>query len=705
MGGDTTGANRTTTIFSYDRETFRLTQLKTTRASDGAVLQNLQYTYDPVGNITEILDSAQQAVFFDNDVVLPVMAYVYDAIYRLTEGKGRELAGGLADVQRDHNDLPLQSLPFANDTNAVRNYTEAYTYDAVGNILSMSHDSGSPSTSWTRHYAYETDASSNPMSNRLTGTSLPGDASNVYSATYTHDPHGNMTAMPHLASITWDHHDQMASADLGGGGIVHFTYDAAGQRVRKVWVHSGLIEERIYLGGYEVYRTRTASDGALEFERQTLHVMDGDKRVTLVETTTVDADAGGGFTPTTVERFQLGNHLGSVALEVDDTGRVLSYAEYHPYGTTAYVAGTSAAEVSAKRYRYTGKERDEETGLYYHGARHYAPWLARWTAADPKGVSDHPCPYAYCANNPIVFVDRDGRERTQAEIAAENARMLAQKAVQLREEGVPAEEFQKVEALSIWYKDLAKKLTVIEFQVKGDIWIDQRTESLKGTIERKKSDAEAAGKKFTDEAVKNERQQIDSLTAAKDALDKSLQAGAAHGSDLLTLANVVHNEAGAYGTEEKKAMAYAYLNKTGNVVREPQKGEVSHYKELDARWDSLSDTQRLQFVKSFPTSVEAARTRLDDPNPAQSDPTARARHWVSPQGLDPFTSSTDRSKYYKRDYGSAKGKAFPIWATDPKDPKNAKLQEGKHAIHTRDYTEYTVGKIPGEHFLFYRGVK
>ena len=48
-----------------------MTQLKTTRASDGAVLQNLAYTYDPVGNITEIKDSAQQKVFFDNDVVRP----------------------------------------------------------------------------------------------------------------------------------------------------------------------------------------------------------------------------------------------------------------------------------------------------------------------------------------------------------------------------------------------------------------------------------------------------------------------------------------------------------------------------------------------------------------------------------------------------------------------------------------------------------
>ena len=61
------------------------------------------------------------------------------------------------------------------------------------------------------------------------------------------------------------------------------------------------------------------------------------------------------------------------------------YDEYHPYGTSAFRSWASSAEVSAKRkrkrkrYRYSDKERDEETGLYYHGARYYAPWLGRWT--------------------------------------------------------------------------------------------------------------------------------------------------------------------------------------------------------------------------------------------------------------------------------------------------------------------------------------
>src|SRR5687767_13599144 len=65
-----------------------------------------------------------------------------------------------------------------------------------------------------------------------------------------------------------------------------------------------------------------------------------------------------------------------------------SYEEYHPYGSPAWWAQDATAEVSLKRYRYTGMERDEETGLQAHGVRMYAPWLGRWTSADPTGLGD-----------------------------------------------------------------------------------------------------------------------------------------------------------------------------------------------------------------------------------------------------------------------------------------------------------------------------
>ncbi|MCC6525740.1 MAG: hypothetical protein IT373_24040 [Polyangiaceae bacterium] len=83
------------------------------------------------------------------------------------------------------------------------------------------------------------------------------------------------------------------------------------------------------------------------------------------------------------------------------------FEEYHPFGTSSYRSFQSS-EVSAKRHRYTGKERDEETGLSYHGARYYATWLGRWTSADPAGLVDGANLYGYCRGDPIGGSDPTG---------------------------------------------------------------------------------------------------------------------------------------------------------------------------------------------------------------------------------------------------------------------------------------------------------
>src|SRR5690606_18803068 len=123
--------------------------------------------------------------------------------------------------------------------------------------------------------------------------------------------------------------------------------------------------------------------------------------------------------------YQLENHLGSSSMELDHEGEVISYEEYHPYGTTAFHTTRGAAEVSAKRYRYTGKERDEETGLYYHGARYYAPWLGRWTAADPLGIAEPGRPdlnlYAYVRGKVLSFSEPNGTDERDELAAARGA--------------------------------------------------------------------------------------------------------------------------------------------------------------------------------------------------------------------------------------------------------------------------------------------
>ena len=102
-------------------------------------------------------------------------------------------------------------------------------------------------------------------------------------------------------------------------------------------------------------------------------------------------------------------------LELDQHAQVITYEEYYPYGSTSYQAVRSSTE-TPKRYRYTGKERDTETGLYYHGARYYAPWLGRWVSADPGGLIDGPNLYLYSRDNPTKLADATGTQASVPEM-------------------------------------------------------------------------------------------------------------------------------------------------------------------------------------------------------------------------------------------------------------------------------------------------
>ncbi len=416
--------NGVNTEYRYDPQTFRLIQLLTTRINNNQPtrLQNLNYTYDPVGNITTIRDDSQQTNYFNGEVVSPSTQYQYDALYRLISASGREHIGQTtqqppetrSDLKPhyDSNDWTRRNLPHPNDAQAMRNYTETYEYDGVGNILAMIHQA--MGGGWTRHYDYEA------SNNRLRTTSLPGDGNDVKQlpSRYRYDLHGNMIQMPHLPLMQWDFKDQLQATsqqvrnDGGKSEMTYFVYDASGQRIRKITERQAdagqtpkRMKERIYLGGFEIYREYNGDGTTVNLERETLHIMDDQQRIALVETRT----QGNDDSSLQLIRYQLGNHLGSASLELSDRGAIVSYEEYYPYGSTSYQGGCSVAEVGLKRYRYTGKERDGETGLYYHGARYYAAWLGRWVSTDPIAIGDGVNLYAYCKNNSIIKLDANGK--------------------------------------------------------------------------------------------------------------------------------------------------------------------------------------------------------------------------------------------------------------------------------------------------------
>ncbi|MGI5241939.1 SpvB/TcaC N-terminal domain-containing protein [Dactylosporangium sp. CA-139066] len=404
------------TDYDHDPATFRLTGLVTTRGADP--LQSLRYTYDPAGNITHVRDDAQQAVFFNNRRVEPGNDYVYDALYRLIQAGGREHLGQLdGGAPRPPTppggfDAFHTGLDHPGDGAAMGTYLERYVYDNAGNIRLLQHRGSDPAhPGWTRAYDYEEpSALEAAVSNRLTRTTV-----GATTEAYAHDPHGNLLRLPHLGTggpdpnLHWDYGDALRQVDRGGGGTAFYAYDSAGQRVRKVWEKApGLIEERIYLDGFELFRRHSGAidPAAPAFERETVHVTLAGHRVALVETRTADA-AGTDRAPRRLVRYQYVNHLESSALELDEQARIVSYEEYSPYGDTTYQAVRSRTE-TAKRYRYTGRERDEESGLSYHGARYYAPWLGRWTSADPAGLVDGLNLYCYARCRPSVLLDPTG---------------------------------------------------------------------------------------------------------------------------------------------------------------------------------------------------------------------------------------------------------------------------------------------------------
>lgn len=170
----------------------------------------------------------------------------------------------------------------------------------------------------------------------------------------------------------------------GGTRIKKITRKSSGDKYITVYI-DGIFEHSYHLDG----------SNTMDEELNELHVMDDQTRVAMLRT---GHDDGTPFT-----KYILSDHLGSSNVILETSGAVYNLEEYYPFGETSF------GSFGKKRYRYVGKEKDEESGLYYYGARYFQPWSCRFISVDPLALKySYQSSYTYADDNPICKMDYHG---------------------------------------------------------------------------------------------------------------------------------------------------------------------------------------------------------------------------------------------------------------------------------------------------------
>lgn len=316
--------NGTITTQTYDPLNLRLTRILTVNAQ-GASLQDLNYTYDPLGNIVKITDNVNTAN----------QSFKYDHLDRLIEANGQSYG------------------------------IKSYSYDEIGNITNKEGI----------NYTYSNKP--HAVASLSNGT------------TFAYDNNGNTSSMTKdgvTTNYVYDKSNRLKDVTRGASPVASYGYDGDGGRVKKAVYQSGAYKTTYFVGDlYESVGTDKTS-----------HIYLGPSvAVSKINNTLA---------------YSLKDHLGGTNIITDSLGAKKELIEYLPFGGYAkrekYGAGS---EVSS--FQFTGKKLDDETSLYYFGARYYNPLLGKFITPDTIVQNNNPQNlnrYSYCANNPINRVDPTG---------------------------------------------------------------------------------------------------------------------------------------------------------------------------------------------------------------------------------------------------------------------------------------------------------
>ena len=285
----------------------------------------------------------------------------------------------------------------------VKQWQQNLAYDSLGRLSSAREFRGD-NNQQSRLVNYNYDVFGNRWIDLGGGVqSLYFNAGNNRISGWSYDAAGNLLNDT-VHSYTYDAENKISKVD----NVTAYVYDGAGHRVKKL---VGENTRFVYGIGGELIAEFDGATGNLKKE----YVYGGATLIT-IEPTAVNANG---------TQYATGDHLGSPRVVTNSSGAVMSRHDYQPFGTElgAGVGGrTTAMGFSGSgdnnRKKFTGYERDTETGLDFAQARYYSSTQGRFTSPDsllgsignPQSLNR----YAYVGNNPLNFSDPTGHTRFDA---------------------------------------------------------------------------------------------------------------------------------------------------------------------------------------------------------------------------------------------------------------------------------------------------
>jgi RHS repeat-associated protein len=375
------GTNAGTTAYTYDVLN-RVTQV--TQTGTGVQTKRVDFGYNPVGQF----DSIRRYSDLAGTQLVVDTRYSYDGLNRLqgllhNRADGATVASYSYGYDSSGRITSIASL-FANSN---YNDTTTYNYDNTSQLTGADHSAISDES-------YQYDANGNRL-NYQTGSNNQLLSDGTYN--YTYDDEGNLKTRTEIATgqvreFTWDYRNRLVGVVDNGVTTATYTYDAFNQRIAKTV--EGQTTRFVYDRG-NVYLEFSGNSSAPSTRYLYGPMVD---QILAQESATA--------TPENETTWMLTDHLGSVRDLVNNTGTVVNHFTYDSFGN---VVGSMTGGVDT-RYKYTGREFDQETGLHYYRARYFDAQVGRFISQDPLGFGsgDGSNLYAYVTNQPVNRVDPSG---------------------------------------------------------------------------------------------------------------------------------------------------------------------------------------------------------------------------------------------------------------------------------------------------------